>query len=145
MALPHYSQLQTEIPAKLKEPIYSNLFVLEAKDKDNLDCTILTEQIISFSIKDNLELKFNLNQGNLTALLGSGMKTKTIIIKSHDKEGTVQFQLDFDVNYRNFMGIEGGYDSTGLMELTMTYSITSLYLTEVVMTAENFTNKIRLK
>lgn len=135
----------TEVPTKLKEPIYANLFVLEARDKDNLDCTILVEQIASFSIKDNLELKFNLNQGNVSSLLSSGMKAKTFVIKSHDKEGTVQFQLDFEVNYRNFMGIEGGYDSSAIMELTMTYSITSLYLTEVVMSAENFTNKIRLK
>jgi hypothetical protein len=144
MTLPHFEKL--EVPhTKLKEPIYSNLFVLQAKDKDNLDCEILSQQIVSFSIKENLELKFNLNQGNLTAILSSGMKAKKIIIKSHDREGTVQFELDFDVNYRNFMGIEGSYDSTGIMELTMNFSITSLYLTEIVMSAENFTNKIRLK
>ena len=115
------------------EPIYKNFFDFTAKDSKDLEQITLPEQVYSVSIKDNLlELKVSLNEGLVTSLLAEGIASKKISIKHHDKKGKVLFVIDYNVNYRNFSGIEGDYESSSLMELILYYQIIDMYLTETI-------------
>ena len=115
------------------EPIYEHLFHFTAKDSNEIEQKTLPEQVYSASIKDNLlELKICLNEGLISALLSEGIASKKISIQYHDKKGKILFTVDYNVNYRTFTGIDGNYESTKLMELTLYYQIVDMYLSEIV-------------
>ena len=139
--------LQDAIEETYSTPIFPSFFVLEAKDNSDINQIILEKQTFAtcFHPNDNnsLELKVNLNKGLVFNVLKEGMITKNIKIQFlSSNRNEIIFELDYKLNYRNFSGLDGNYNQTGIMYLSLFYQVTELYLTEFI---DGVGSKIRLK
>ena len=143
-----YLQVAETTEETYSTPVFPSSFILEAKDNSDINQVMLEKQTFAtcFPQNDNnslLELKINLNKGLIFNVLKEGMATKNIKIKFLSlSRNEVIFELDYKVNYRNFSGLDGNYNETGIMYLSLFYQVTELYLTEFL---DGVGSKIRLK
>lgn len=145
MALPKINKSKINLITVPIEPIYKNLFNCIVKDTKGDKQDVISSQVYSVVFPSNsslLELKINLNQGLITSIISEGMSAKTIKLEFHARDGKIQFEMEYNVNYRNYEGIDGDYNNTDVMELTLYYQIVDVYLTEEV---NGVIKKVRLK
>ncbi len=115
----------------LLNPIYTGLWQLNAEDINKNSFPLITEQIVSFSFNDILQLKLNMNESLIIDIITQCRNIRNIIISHHDTKGNVQLKFEYVVAHRGFTDINGDITNTqDLMYLTANYTIISCLLLE---------------
>lgn len=131
----------TLLQIKKSSPIFLNQYSIIAKNSNNVESVVLSEQLSRFSEPEylsSLVTEVEVNEGLLYDIINDSLNTKTLIVTYEDKGGNTLFSVEYNVLYRGMTGIEGDWGSNNIMKLKFYYQITSQILIEG-------DNKIRIK
>lgn len=128
--------VNTTKPVPIPDPIYINKFSVSAKDNNGNTFGTINKQFSKFSVINEdsnlplLEIILEVNEGLLYDLLNESINTKSLIITYEDRKNKPTFNVEFNVLYRGFSGIEGSYGDPDIMRLKIYYQIQSQVLIE---------------
>ena len=112
--------------------------------KYNNEYQIISKQFSSFRIVNEhsnlpmLELTLEVNEGLVHNILSAGLNTKSLTISYENRKRNPILTMEYNILYRGFSGLEGGYNSTAIMQLKFYYQISS----QTIIEGEN---KLRLR